>query len=50
VPHPGIEARPITDLDLALSRPLTVLVDGVSRGTTDRLVVRLEPDALTVCV
>jgi hypothetical protein len=50
VPHPGIEARPITDLDLALSGPLAVHVDGVSRGTTGRLVVRLEPDALTVCV
>ena len=50
VPHPGIEAKPITDLDLALSRPLTVHVDGVSRGTTDRLVVRLERDGLTVCV
>ena len=50
VPHSGIEARPITDLDLTLSRPLTVHVDGVARGSTDRLVVRLESDALTVCV
>jgi hypothetical protein len=50
VPHPGIEVRPISDLDLALSRPLTVYVDGASCGTADRLVVRLEPDALTVCV
>jgi diacylglycerol kinase family enzyme len=50
VPHPGLEVRSMADLDLALTRALTVHVDGIARGTTDRLVVRLEPDALTVCV
>jgi diacylglycerol kinase family enzyme len=50
VPHPGIEARSVTDLDLALAAPLTLHVDGVMLGTTDRLVARIEPDALTVYV
>ena len=50
LPHPGIEARPVTELDLALAEPLTVRVDGMATGTADRLVLRVEPDALTVCV
>ena len=50
LPHPGIEVRPVTELDLALAEPLTVRVDGVATGTADRLVLRVEPDALTVCV
>jgi hypothetical protein len=50
LPHPDIEARPVAELDLALSAPLTVRADGIARGVTDRLVVRVEPDALTVCV
>ena len=50
LPHPGIEARPVTELDLVLTEPLTVRVDGTATGTADRLVLRVEPDALTVCV
>jgi hypothetical protein len=50
LPHPGIEARSVSALDLALSAPLTVHADGLALGTTDRLRVRIEPDALTVCV
>ena len=40
----------MTELDLALAEPLTVRVDGMATGTADRLVLRVEPDALTVCV
>jgi len=50
VPHPGIELRPTAAVDLVLGRPLTVWLDGRRAGTTDHLVVRVEPDALTVCI
>jgi YegS C-terminal NAD kinase beta sandwich-like domain len=50
LPHPGIEVRAVTDLVLELAEPLTVHVDGVVAGTADHLVLRVEPDALTVCV
>jgi YegS C-terminal NAD kinase beta sandwich-like domain len=50
VPHPGIDLRSRTTVDLALRRPLTVWLDGHRAGTTDHLAVRVEPDALTVCI
>ena len=50
LPHPGIEARSVTELELTLADPLAVRVDGIVVGTADRLAVRIEPDALTVCV
>ena len=50
VPHPGIALRPIAAVDLTLRRPLTVWLDGRRAGTTDHLVIRTEPDALTVCI
>jgi hypothetical protein len=53
VPHPGIVLTTVpanAGLQLPLSRPLTVHVDGVVAGSTDLLVLRVEPDALTVCV
>ena len=50
VPHPGIALRPAAAVDLALRRPLTVWLDGRRAGTTDHLVIRVEPDALTVCI
>jgi hypothetical protein len=50
VPHPGIEMRPIADAEVPLSRALIVRVDGVPVGSTDLLMLRVEPDALTVCV
>ena len=50
VPHPAIALRPAAAVDLALRRPLTVWLDGRRAGTTDHLVIRVEPDALTVCI
>ena len=50
VPHPGIALRPTAAVDLALRRPLTVWLDGRRAGTIDHLVIRTEPDALTVCI
>ena len=50
VPHPGIALRPAAAVDLALRRPLTVWLDGRRAGTTDHLVIRVEPDALTVYI
>jgi len=50
LPHPGIEVRTVTELDLDLPEPLTLHIDGVAAGRADRLVLRVEPDALTVCV
>ena len=50
LPHPGIEARPVTELELELGDPLAVHVDGVVAGMADRLGLRVEPDGLTVCV
>jgi hypothetical protein len=50
VPHPGIALCSTAAVDLALGRPLTVWLDGRRAGTTDHLVIRVEPDALTVCI
>ena len=50
VPHPGIALRPAAAVGLALRRPLTVWLDGRRAGITDHLVIRIEPDALTVCI
>jgi hypothetical protein len=50
VPHPGIALRPAAAADLALRRPLTVWLDGRRAGTTDHLIIRVEPDAVTVCI
>lgn len=50
VPHPAIALRPTAAVDLALRRPLTVWLDGRRAGTTDHLAIRVEPDALTVCI
>jgi hypothetical protein len=50
VPHPGITVRSTSVLELTLARPLTVWLDGREAGGTDRLAIRTEPDALTVCI
>ncbi len=50
VPHPGIVVRSSAAVDVALQRPLTVWLDGRRAGTTDHLAIRVEPDALTVCI
>jgi hypothetical protein len=50
VPHPAISVRPTASADLALRRPLRVLLDGRPAGSTDHLAIRVDPDALTVCI
>ena len=50
VPHPQIEVRAVSEVEIQLAEPLTVRADGVAVGRTDLLVLRVEPDALTVCV
>jgi putative lipid kinase YegS-like protein len=50
VPHPGISVRPTASADLTLRQPLRVFLDGRPAGTTDHLAIRVEPDALTVCI
>ena len=50
VPHPDIAVRRVASLQLELDPPLDIWLDGerVGRGTS--VVVRIEPDALTVVV
>ena len=50
VPHPAIEVASLTARSISLSRALTVRLDGLVVGEADVLEVRVEPDALTVCV
>jgi putative lipid kinase YegS-like protein len=53
LPHPGIELTAVSannGVELALSRSLRVRVDGTDVGSAERLVLRVEPDALTVCI
>ena len=50
LPHPGIDVRSVPALELDLRRRLTVRLDGRVVGEADRLALRVEPDALTVCV
>ncbi len=50
VPHPGIIVRQTASADLTLRRPLRVFLDGPAAGTTDHLAIRVESDALTVCI
>ena len=50
LPHPDIAVRRVASLQLDLAPPLDIWLDGerVGRGTS--VVVRIEPDALTVVV
>lgn len=50
LPHPGITMRRSATLQIALERPTEVWLDGVPAGRATNLMVRVEPDALTVVV
>lgn len=49
VPHPGIEERRTAALQVELARPTPIELDGEPVGQAQRLLLRVEPDAL-VCV
>jgi diacylglycerol kinase family enzyme len=49
VPHPGIEERHVTAVQIDLTRPTPVRLDGQLVGEARTLSVRTEPDAL-LCV
>lgn len=49
VPHPGIEERRVSAVQLDFARPTPVHLDGVPMGPATRLSIRVEPDAL-LCV
>jgi diacylglycerol kinase family enzyme len=49
VPHPAIEERRITAVQLDLGRPTPIELDGEPLGTATTLSIRVEPDAL-VCI
>jgi hypothetical protein len=49
VPHPRIDERHVTALQLDLDRPTPVYLDGEAAGSATQLSLRMEPDAL-VCV
>lgn len=50
LPHPRITERRRSAVHVELDRPLAVSVDGTPVGTARNLLVRVEPDALTVVV
>jgi hypothetical protein len=50
LPHPGLRTRRTGAITLELDRPLPVFLDGEAVGAGRRLVLRVEPDALTVVV
>ena len=50
LPHPDIATRRLAAFSIDMERPVPVLLDGVRAGKARNLVVRLEPDALTVVV
>jgi len=49
VPHPRIEERHVTALQLDLVRPTPIRLDGQDIGSAKTLSIRVEPDAL-LCV
>jgi hypothetical protein len=49
VPHPGIEERHVSALQLDFARPTPVHLDGERLGTARTLSIRVEPDAL-LCI
>jgi hypothetical protein len=49
VPHPGIEERRVTAVQLELGRPTPIALDGQPIGMATTLSIRVEPDAL-LCV
>jgi hypothetical protein len=50
IPHPDIAVRRVPSLALELAPPLDIWLDGERIGRGTNVVVRLEPDALTVVV
>ena len=50
VPHPGIQVQRVASLEVDLRRPTAVWLDGRPSGRATHLALRVEPDALTVCV
>jgi len=50
VPHPSITTERVTTLDVTFAEPTPIRLDGVVAGSARHLVVRVEPDALTVCL
>ncbi len=50
LPHPGIKERRVAAAEVDFGRPVTVELDGVSIGSGSVLMVRVEPDAITVVV
>ncbi|MEZ5167261.1 MAG: hypothetical protein R2695_12535 [Acidimicrobiales bacterium] len=50
VPHPGITTRRIDAIQLELSSPTPVWIDGIDIGRARTLSVRVEPDAVDVWV
>jgi hypothetical protein len=50
LPHPALRTRRTGAITLELDRPLPVFLDGEAVGAGRRLVLRVEPDALTVVV
>jgi hypothetical protein len=50
VPHPGIREQRVAAVQLELTAPAGVWLDGMCIGEARRLSVRVEPDALTVVV
>lgn len=49
VPHPAIEERRVTAVQLDLARPTPIELDGEAMGTATSLSIRVEPDAL-LCI
>ncbi|MGH9084272.1 MAG: diacylglycerol/lipid kinase family protein [Acidimicrobiales bacterium] len=50
VPHPGIDERRVTAVQIDLARPTAVELDGDPVGTARQLSIRVEPDALRCVV
>jgi hypothetical protein len=50
LPHPGIRTVRTAATRVRLRRPLPVALDGVAVGRARELVIRVEADALTVCI
>ncbi len=50
VPHPGIEERRVTAVQIDLARPTPIRLDGELLGPATTLSIRTEPDAITCYV
>jgi hypothetical protein len=50
VPHPAIEVRSVTTVELSFARPLDLWLDNTLWKRASRAVLTVEPDALTIVV